>query len=169
MKLLLVFLLASPLAAQTAPPPKPVCDATLWEHVYHSERLKVIRLCTTVTGIIVDATKGRNKDGARREADGDSHNWLKLDPGQDDLLLRGNVIAQNGNIVFELICRYPVTQKDAISSCQNFPAKSKVILPPVGSHVAITGSLIEDLDHQPIHREIHPVSSIIVVPVTRSR
>ena len=63
--------------------------------------------------------------------------------------------------MLEIICRYPVTQKDAIASCHNF--KSKVVLPPVGTHVRVTGPLIEDLDHQPIHREIHPVSSIEVL------
>jgi hypothetical protein len=138
------------------------CNDQLWKHVYHPDRLVVKKLCTTVTGVIVDATKGKNKDGARHEADGDSHNWLKLDPGQEDVLLPGNVTAQEGNLVFEIICRYRVTQKDAKAACRNF--KSTVILPPVGSHVRLTGSLIEDMDHQPIHREIHPVSSIEVLP-----
>jgi hypothetical protein len=138
------------------------CDESLWNHVYHKQRLKIVHQCFSVTGTIVDATKGRNKDGARHEADGDSHNWLKLDPGQDSVLLPGNIEAQGGNLVFELICRYKVTQKDAIEACKDF--KTKVLLPYVGTHVRIVGALIEDLDHQPIHREIHPVTSIEVIP-----
>lgn len=155
--LFFLLLLPAAAAAQT-----PVCDASLAKHVYHPKRLVIKQPCIAVTGVIVDATKGRNKDGARHEADGDSHNWLKLDPGQESLLLPGNTQAQQGNLVFEIICRYRVTQADAITACKNF--KSNVKLPPVGSHVRVIGPLIEDMDHQPIHREIHPVTSIEVLP-----
>jgi hypothetical protein len=156
---ILFLLFASPLAAQVKP--APVCDGSLWTHVYHPQRLKTKQGCTVVTGILVDATKGKQKDGCRHEADGDSHCFLKVDPGQEGVLLPGNISAQEGNLVVELICRYPVTQADAVASCRNF--KSKVLLPPIGSHVKITGSLIEDLDHKPIHRELHPVTSIEVL------
>lgn len=137
------------------------CDQTLWQHVYNPQRLAVINACASVTGTIVDASHGKNKDGARHEADGDSHNWLKLDPGQENIINAGNIATQDGNLVFELICRYRVTQADAKSACRNY--KSAVTLPPVGSHVRITGALIEDLDHKPIHRELHPVTSIVVL------
>jgi hypothetical protein len=138
------------------------CDPSLWKHVYHPKRLSVKNACISVTGVIVDATKGKNKDGARHEADGDGHNWLKLDPGQKNVLLSGNVSTQQGNLVFEIICRYRVTQADAKAACKDF--KSTVVLPPIGAHVRITGSLIADLDHKPIHSEIHPVTSIEVIP-----
>jgi hypothetical protein len=137
------------------------CDPSLWQHVYNPNRLVVKQQCIGATGIIVDATKGKNKDGARHEADGDGHNWLKLDPGQEALLLPGNVATQQGNLVFEIICRYRVTQADAKTACQNF--KSAVVLPPIGTHVRVWGSLIEDMDHKPIHREIHPVTRIDVL------
>jgi hypothetical protein len=141
------------------------CDNALWKHVYHPTRLNVKQLCTSVTGVIVDATateKEKQKDGQRHEADGDGHGWLKPDPGQENVLIAGNIETQQGNLVFEIICRYRVTQADAKTACRKF--KSSVVLPPVGSHVRITGSLIEDLDHKPIHREIHPVTSIEVLP-----
>jgi hypothetical protein len=137
------------------------CDASLWRHVYHAQRLKVVQECASVTGTIVDASHGRTKDGARHEADGDSHNWLQLDAGQESLLLPGNTETQQGNLVFELICRYRVTQTDAKDACKNF--KNPVKLPPVGTHVRITGALIDDLAHKPIHRELHPVTSIEVL------
>ena len=155
--LVTVCLLTPGAKAQT-----PRCDHALWHHVYNRQRLAVNKACVSVTGAIVDASHGKHKDGARHEADGDSHNWLKLDAGQEQLLLPGNAQTQGGNLVFEIICRYRVTQADAKAACKNF--KSAVELPPVGSHVRITGALISDLDHQPIHREIHPVTRIEVVP-----
>ena len=48
----------------------------------------------------MDATNGKNADGVRHEADGDTHGWLKLDPAFTDLLNAGNVTAEDGNMVF---------------------------------------------------------------------
>src|SRR5205807_9114160 len=49
------------------------CDDTLWDHVYHPQRLIVKQQCISVTGTIVDATNGKKPDGVRHEADGDTH------------------------------------------------------------------------------------------------
>lgn len=141
--------------------PAQTCDPSMWKHVYHPQRLKVIQDCVTVTGKLVDATHGKKKDGARHEADGDTHAWLALDPAEQNLLLPGNTETQQGNMVFELVCYYRVTQADAKDACANY--KTTVKLPPVGSRIAVTGALIEDLDHKPIHREIHPVTGIKVL------
>src|ERR1035438_291489 len=54
----------------------------------------------------------------------------------------------------------PVTQADSKAACQAF--KNTVKLPPVGSHVAITGSWVKDMDHNG-WLEIHPVTSIVVI------
>jgi len=136
------------------------CDPSLWQHVYHPKRLIVIQECAAVTGTIVDATNGKRKDGMRHEADGDTHGWLKLDPGQEQFLNDGNRSAEGGNLVFEIVCKFRVTQKDAIGACRNF--KSSVALPPVGSHVRITGTFVQDTNHQQWN-EIHPVTSIEVI------
>lgn len=137
------------------------CDNTLWEHVYHPYRLEVHSLCTSVSGTIVDATSGKRKDGVRKEADGDCHGWLKLDPGQEQFLNSGNMSDEEGNLVFEIVCLFPVKQADAISACKGF--KNPVKLAPVGSHVKMTGSWVMDDNHQRWN-EIHPVSSIEVIP-----
>jgi len=137
-----------------------VCDPTLWSHVYHPKRLKIVQECVTVTGYLRDATKGRQKDGCRHEADGDGHCFLEVDPEFAWTLLPGNKEAESGYLVFEPVCRYKVTQKDAMSACVHY--HQPLVLPPVGSHISLTGALIEDEDHQPIHREIHPASSIEV-------
>src|SRR5712692_1968056 len=53
------------------------CDATLWDHVYHPQRLKVVEKCLSVTGTI-HHVKG--------EADGDDHIQLELDSEFSGLL-----------------------------------------------------------------------------------
>jgi hypothetical protein len=136
------------------------CDTTLWVHVYNPKRLIIHDACISVTGTIVDATHGKRKDGLRHEGDGDTHGWLKLDPMFKGLVNAGNVSDEDGNLVFEVICKYRVTQKDAIAPCRAFT--SSVVIPPVGSHVRITGSYVQDQEHAK-WMEIHPVTKIEVL------
>jgi len=145
-------------------PPQPAgeqCDASLWTHVYHAPRLIVKQQCITVTGTIVDATNGQQPDGVRHEPDGDTHGWLNVDSAFKSLLNAGNMSDEGGNLVFEIICRFPVTQKDAKAACQGY--KDQVKLPPVGSHVRIVGSYVQDSFHAQ-WMEIHPVTSITITP-----
>ena len=135
------------------------CDESLWAHTYHAQRLQISERCASVTGVIVDASHGKNKDGCRHEADGDGHCFLKLDAGQERYINAMNKKNEGGNLVFEPECRYRVTQADALAACKNW--KQKLALPPVGSHVRITGAAVLDTQHG--HKEIHPVSSIEVL------
>jgi len=137
------------------------CHGTLWNHVYHPARLIVKNACVTATGTIVDATAGRRADGVRHEADGDTHGWLKVDPQFKDMLNAGNTSAEGGNLVFEIVCRFPVTQKDAKSACKGY--SDQVQLPPVGSHVSVVGTFVQDTFHAQWN-EIHPVTSISITP-----
>ena len=141
------------------PQPSGQCDDTLWGHVYHSYRLIVHQKCISLTGTIVDATGGKKPDGARHEADGDTHGWLRLDPPFQNLLNAGNMSNEDGNLVFEIVCKYPVTQPDAVTACSNY--QNQINLPPVGSHVRIVGVYVQDTFHAQ-WMEIHPVSSIAV-------
>jgi len=112
----------------------------------------------------VDATANQTKkeaDGVRHEKDGDTHGWLKVDPEFENLLNDGNKTEEGGNLVFEIICKFPVTQPDAKSACQGYT--DHVSLPPVGSHVRIVGRYVQDTFHQK-WMEIHPVTSITVIP-----
>ena len=139
------------------------CDPSLWNHVYHSYRLIVKQQCIAVTGTIVDATADQRvhqPDGVRHEGDGDTHGWLRVDPGFENLLNAGNVNAEGGNLVFEIICRFPVTQTDAHAACRGYT--DHVQLPPVGSHVRVVGTYVQDTFHAQWN-EIHPVTSITVV------
>lgn len=143
-------------------PAKPRCDQEVAKHVYKPERLVVVKPCVEVFGTIVDATKGKRKDGVRHEPDGDTHGWLKLDKNQDDALLLndGNRKSEKGNLVFEIVCRFTVTQEDAKAACLGY--HSTVVLPPVGSHVRIVAPLVREKNHAK-WIELHPVTLIEVV------
>jgi hypothetical protein len=149
-------------AAAAGQPSSPSCSqyAAFWKHVYRPERLTIQVDCITVTGVIVDATAGKNRDGLRHEKDGDSHGWLHLDPGQTTYLNAGNKSHEGGNLVFEVQCLFPVTQADAKAACVNW--KSPLTVPPVGSHVRITGTWVQDDNHAHWY-EVHPVFAFEVL------
>jgi uncharacterized protein YgiM (DUF1202 family) len=136
------------------------CGDHLWQHVYHPSRLLVKQDCLTVTGVLVDATANHpphRPDGVRHEPDGDTHGWLKVDPAFASLINAGNTSAMDGNLVFELVCHYTVTQTDAKPACVGFMDHTPI--PAVGSHVAITGTFVQEKNHAKWN-EIHPVSKI---------
>jgi len=136
------------------------CGDSLWQHVYHPSRLLVQQDCVTVTGVIVDATAGQahhEPDGVRHEPDGDTHGWLQVDSQFAGLINPGNRSDEGGNLVFEIVCHYTVTQSDAQPACAGFSDQTTV--PPLGSHVAITGTFVREKNHKQWN-EIHPVSRI---------
>ncbi len=138
------------------------CGDGLWQHVYHPTRLIVKQDCITVTGTIIDATANQSThqpDGVRHEPDGDTHGWLKVDPQFASLINAGNTSDESGNLVFEIVCHFPITQTDAQPSCVGFHDTQTI--PPVGSHVAVTGTFVTETNHAKWN-EIHPVSSIMV-------
>ncbi len=129
----------------------PSCDTSLWTHVYHPNRLRVIDPCVTVTGVI---------EGIRPEADGDFHILVRLDPQYEDMINQGNIDHQHGDLVVEPICEHDVTQLDALAACSNF--SSNIEIPPVGTNVTVTGSYVLDTQHYD-WAEIHPATSITTV------
>lgn len=138
------------------------CGDGRWQHVYNPTRLVVKQDCLTVTGTIVDATATQSThqaDGVRHEKDGDTHGWLRVDPPFASLINAGNKSDKGGNLVFEIVCHYTVTQPDAQSACAGFTDHTRI--PPVGTHVAITGSFVTEKNHAKWN-EIHPVSRIQV-------
>jgi hypothetical protein len=138
------------------------CGDDLWAHVYNPSRLLVQQDCVTVTGTIVDSTANQahpEPDAVRHEPDGDTHGWLKVDPTFANLINAGNASAENGNLVFELVCHYPVSQPDATSSCVGFADHTAI--PPPGTHVAMRGTLVTEKNRAKWN-EIHPVSNIAV-------
>jgi hypothetical protein len=142
--------------SRSSPTPCAAHDV-FWGHVYNPTRLTVQAPCVRVTGVIADATAGKEKDGLRHEEDGDSHGWLRLDPGQDKYLNDGNRTQEGGNLVFEVVCLFPVKQPDAVAACTDH--HSPLVVPPVGTHVAMVGTWVLDDNHEHWF-EIHPVFQI---------
>lgn len=146
---------ASPWPASPSPTASSKCTqpADPGSHVYHPDRLQVLQPCITASGTI---------DFERREADGDYHLGLKLDSQYAGLVNACNATclggAEHGDLVLELVCELPVTQADAISACAGY--HNPLVIPPVGSHVSVTGPHVLDLHHGWL--EIHPVASIAV-------
>ena len=123
------------------------CDKKLWNFVWEPKRLHVLDKCKTVTGLIVE----RNAD-----PDGDEHMLLKLDTGQESLLVKKNYSRKDGNLVIEAICINHITRKAAKGICRGYV--NNVQLPRVGDHVKVTGSYV--LDSHNGWTEIHPITGI---------
>jgi uncharacterized protein YraI len=138
------------------------CDNSLWDHVYNPQRLIVKEQCVAVTGTIVDATNKKKADGVRHEADGDTHGWLSLDSQFKSMLNAGNLSSEGGNMVFEIVCMFKVSQADAKAACPS-TFHNPASIPPIGSHVRVVGTYVQDKNHAQ-WMEIHPVTSITVIP-----
>ena len=107
-----------------------------------------------VTGTIFNAVP---------EADGDDHIRLTVDPQFTNLLNDKNMSGESGHLVIEPVCEKPPTQADTVKEgvCVGF---SQQLYTPemVGKHVRIVGAYVEDMEHG--WREIHPVTSITIIP-----
>jgi len=123
------------------------CSSDFAAHIYHPDRLVVLQPCLTVTGVVATL---------RREADGDVHVGLWLDPGEESLLNAKNLSDQGGNLVVEVICAGTVTQADAVSACANY--LDPVAVPTLGTHISVTGPYVLDTQHG--WDEIHPAEAI---------
>lgn len=135
-----------PVPSQASPP---VCDPTLWEHVHEPARLLVKEQCRTVTGTIVNHHSSE---------DGDFVMQVALDPEFESMLNAGNRQSLGGRLQVEAVCQAPVI-KYAEAACTGFTGK--VPIPPDGTRVQITGTVVHDFNHGWI--EIHPVSVMTVV------
>jgi len=123
------------------------CDKSIWDHVYDPSRLEVIDPCKVVTGIV---------DELDQNEDGDTHMLLKLDAGYEDLLLKKNKKKKEGDLVVEVVCAHPATDKKVGAACSGY--SNKVSIPSVGDHIRVTGSYVDDTHNG--WAEIHPVSRI---------
>ncbi len=123
-------------------------------HVYNPDRLKVLSSCISVTGTI---------DFIRHEADGDYHIGLKVDSQYSNLPNACNSTcaggAEHGDLVVEPVCMDAPVQPDAISSCVGY--HNTIVIPPVGSHVEMTGAYVLDQVHG--WTELHPLVEVHVI------
>lgn len=129
--------------------PKPAaCTPTDQDlYVYHPYRLDVQAACIRVTGIV---------EAVRKEADGDFHILLALDPAYTYLLRPANQGVELGDLVVEPVCVRTVTQTDAIDICASDPDPLAPPYPGVGERVWMEGRYVFDLDHGG-WAELHPL------------
>jgi hypothetical protein len=90
--------------------------------------------------------------------DGDA--GLSEQPG-DSLLNARNRNPQKSCLVVEVICKGPVKQTDAVQPCLG---ATKVKVPPKGSRVSVVGPYVKDTEGGHGWMELHPVTSIVVIP-----
>jgi hypothetical protein len=114
-------------------------------HVYDPARLHVLSRCQEVRGRVLAVI---------HEIDGDSHIWLSLDPGQEQLLAPANHYAGKPALVVEIIpeCSGQPASALAAAQCPASPLKA----PAEGQHIRVWGAYVADLNHN-WWREIHPV------------
>lgn len=133
--------------------PKPTSKPTTCQptdqdrYVYNPDRLEVVQACVYATGVI---------EAVRREADGDLHMLLALDPAYRYLLTPANQGEELGDLVIEPVCVKSVTQTDAIDECAADPDPLPPPYPAVGEHVWMEGRYVYDLDHG-AWAELHPL------------
>ena len=128
---------------RAGPPPSPYCrSGDPLAGVYHPSRLVVKSRCRLASGTV---------EVVRFEPyDGDVHVELRLDPGQDGLVSRGNERLA-GNLLVEIV---PLD-------------RGRVPVPQVGTRVSVVGPLVDDTTHG--WREIHPawaISSGTILPAS---
>jgi hypothetical protein len=107
----------------------------------------VLRACIRVTGTVA---------AIRKEADGDLHILLALDPAYRSLLRPANQGEELGDLVVEPVCVRSVTQADAVAICVSDPDPLPNVFPVVGEHVWMEGRYVLDLDHGG-WAELHPL------------
>lgn len=131
----------------TASPSPSGCVSDQDQYIYHPARLKVIAVCRYATGTIA---------AIRKEADGDFHILVQLDPPYASLVNAANSGQELGDLVVEPVCELKVTQADAKALCgqDHDPIDVKSIA--VGQHVWLTGRYVTDSEHGS-WAEFHPL------------
>jgi len=121
------------------------CDAVLWDPVYRQDRLKVLSSCETTIATIASA---------RIEPDGDADVLADPDAAYARLLGPGNEKEAAGKLVIEIPCQGPVTQADAMGTCNGF--KGTRLSPPLaaGERIVAAAHWVEDRNHGN-QRELH--------------
>ena len=84
---------------------------------------------------------------------------LYLDSQYNSLSNSANDQYQYGDLVVEIISALPITQSDAVSSCQNYT--NNITIPSVNDHIIVTGPYVLDTNHYN-WAEIHPVYTLTI-------
>jgi len=118
--------------------------------VWSPDRLRVLRPCQEARGAVL---------AALREIDGDSHLWLRPDPGYEGLLNRVNRYQGQVALVLEIVPRCEGNPADEAAAARCPP--SPLPVPRVGDHIQVFGPWVLDTTHG--WNEIHPVIQVILL------
>ena len=121
------------------------CDRVLWDPVYRQDRLKVLSPCEVALVTVAMA---------HLEPDGDADILADPDEAYRRLLGPGNVKEAAGKLVIEIPCQGPISQADAMNTCNGF--KGTRVSPPLsaGERVVAAAHWVEDRNHGN-QRELH--------------
>ena len=139
----------SPLSSTypTASPSSGTCQPTDQDQfVYHPTRLTLMAPCIRVSGTIA---------AIRKEADGDRHILVALDPQYAALLTPANQGIELGDLVVEPVCVGSVTQADAIGVCGSDHNPLDISGLSIGAHLWLEGRYVLDTSHGG-WAELHP-------------
>jgi hypothetical protein len=128
------------------------CDQSLWKHIAHPARLKVLDPCVTVSGIVTLV---------HFPPDGDTVFALKPDPQYKNMVNKANFNPKmKGGIWVELICQRSNKSHESVhkGDCQDYNGP-KFPTPKVGQYLRVTGSHVQD-NGEDGHLEVHPTTSI---------
>jgi hypothetical protein len=119
-------------------------------HVYNPDRLTIVSSCIKASGTV---------ENVFEERDGDYHLRLALDSNYSSLINDANRQYQFGDLVVEIICALPISQQDAVSSCQGYT--NYITIPSLNDHITVTGPYVLDTYHSN-WAEIHPVYTLTI-------
>jgi len=131
------------------------CDDLLWNHVIGKERKKVVARCITVSGIIIQVRPQRSLSYSV---------GLNPDPKFVNLITPANLKYRGGHLVLRVYRPNSVIQSETSSYFCSMCGKShqNIIIPPLGTHVSVTGSYVLDPGHG-WWAEINPVTTISAI------
>ena len=133
------------------------CDATIWPHLYTPSRFRRPIFydfpCVTVKGSVVDVHQ--------RQVGGD---------GDYGFMLLNEKTGKPIHV--EIVCAHPPSESNtvAVQACLGYQNKVTA-RPTLGQRLRVTGWWVIDKGHGLLefHQEIHPVSSLTILPEEDAR
>lgn len=101
---------------------------------YTSSQTKMVKECLDIVGVV---------DSVIPLPNGSYQVRLRLDPEYSYLINQINVDFHGGDLVAEVICAFAPQEIEAANKCQGY--ESKIVIPPAGQKVKITGRYGLDL------------------------
>ena len=126
------------------------CDPSLWDRVYHPERLQIVKNCIEITGTI---------KAVAQFGDGDAHILLLPDQKYAKLVNFFNKLYDRDSLILEIVCQGEIEEKEIADTCHGY--QNQISRPIPGKHIRVWGDYVIDKTYG--WAEIHPVSKIDIL------